>query len=210
MTRVGPGTSVWRLGFPLLLFGCGPDVTAFDVQPRRVCAGDTVHITWKVRGTPRVEAARRTEDSVDIIRYTLVAEAGGKRVSRAVDVITYTPGVPKVLVGGTNTLGKDSLVARDSAPAAPWHSLVRVGDVVSDSGRALRVRHAGREAVVGPGREPNPAWRGLPVSGIWEMVSGLKRGEVIGHPKRHPPARLSLKVGLECATKGAQPHTIGS
>jgi hypothetical protein len=77
--------------------------------------------------------------------------------------------------------------------------------VVSDSGRALRVRHGGREGVVGPGREASTVWRGLPVSGVWEILSGLKPGEVPGNPAHHPPLHLFLRVSLTCGMKGGQP-----
>lgn len=204
MFRTRLRRSAWGAGVSLMLVGCGPKIQAFDIQPARVCAGDTVHITWKVRGTPRLEAIRRTKDSVDLIRYTLFAQSRGKEVFREIDVITFTPGTPKVLVAETAMLGTDSLVARDSAHAAVWHSLVLVGNVVSDSGRTLRVRHGGREGVVGPGRDPSPVWRGLPGSGVWEILSGLKRGEVPGNPAKRPPSHLFLRVGLVCGAIGGQ------
>ena len=87
--------STWGAGVAVVLAGCDPTISFFDVQPRRVCAGDTVHITWKARGTPHLLAVRRTEDSVDIIRYTIVSEARGKQASSSMDVITfnrYNPG----------------------------------------------------------------------------------------------------------------------
>jgi hypothetical protein len=197
--------STWGVGVSLLLTGCDPKIMAFDVQPRHVCAGDSVHISWKVRGTPHVLSDRLTVDSVDMIRYTLVAESRGKKATRTLDVITFTPGVPRVLAANTGMLGTDSLVGRDSARAAVWHSLVEVGDVGSDSGRALRVTHVGREGVVGPGREASSVWRGLPVSGVWEIRSGLKPREVPGNGARRPPQQLFLRVGLACAAKGSQP-----
>jgi len=192
-------------GCILLLAGCGPKILAFDVQPRRVCAGDSVHISWKVRGTPHLESARRTVDSVEIIRYTIVSESHGKRASSSMDVITVTPAVPTVFVAETAMQGNDSLVARDSARTAVWHSLVQIGDVGSDSGRQLLVRHAGRDAVIGPDRKGSAVWRGLPMSGAWEIRSGLQRGEIPGNPAHHPPPHLSIRVGLVCAGRGA-PH----
>ena len=197
--------SVWAVGASLLLAGCDPKIMAFDVQPERVCGGDSVHISWKVRGTPHVLADRLTVDSVHIIRYTLVVQSHGKKATRTKDVITFTPGVPRVLVANTDMLGPDSLVARDSARAAVWHSLVEVGEVGSDSGRALRVTHEGREGVVGPGRAASTVWRGLPIGGVWEIRSGLKTREVPGNGARRPPQQLFLRVGLACAAKGSQP-----
>ena len=116
--------------------------------------------------------------------------------------MTFTPGVPRLLAANTGMLGPDSLVARDSARTTGWHSLVQVGEVGSDSGRALRVTHEGKEAVVGPGREASPVWRGMPIGGVWEIRSGLKPREVPGSGKRAPPQQLFLRVGLVCAGKG--------
>jgi hypothetical protein len=197
--------SAWGVGVSLLIAACDPRIMAFDVQPGRVCGGDTVHITWKVRGTPRVLTERLVVDSVNIIRYTLVVESRGKKETRSRDVMTFTPGVPRVLAANTGMLGPDSLVARDSARSAGWHSLVQVGEVGSDSGRALRVTHEGREGVVGPGRTASAVWRGLPIGGVWEIRSGLKAREIPGNGARRPPKQLYLRVGLACAAKGGQP-----
>jgi len=206
MPRTRLLVSAWGAAVPLLLLaGCGPKILAFDVQPRRVCAGDSVHITWNVRGTPRLVAVRRTEDSVDIIRYTIIAESHGKQAFSQMDVITFTPGVPAALAFNTDMLGHDSLVARDTLRAATWHDLLRVGDITSDSGRQVLVRHAGIDGVVGPGREGNAAWRGKLMSGPWEVRSGLKPGEVPGNPTHHPPTHLFLKMSLVCDGRGAQP-----
>jgi hypothetical protein len=197
--------SAWGVGVSLLLVGCDPKIIAFDVRPGQVCAGDSVHVHWRVRGTPHVLTERLTVDSVNIIRYTLVVESHGKKESRVMDVITFTPGVPKVLVANTDMLGTDSLVARDSTRPAGWHSLVQVGEVGSDSGRALRVTHEGKEGVVGPGREASPLWRGLPIGGVWEIRSGLKAREVPGNGAHHPPQQLFLRVGLVCSGKVGLP-----
>lgn len=198
MLHIRRCTVAWRIGVGLLLAGCGPEVSAFDIQPRRVCAGDSVHITWKARGTPRLESVRRTEDSVEMIRYTLVAESRGKTASRQLDVITYSPGAPASLAFDTDPLGRDSLVARDSLRAATWHSLLHVGDVSTDSGRQLLVRHAGVDGLVGPGRKASAAWRGKPMSGAWEMRSALTPREVRGKPAKHPSLQLFLKLNVVC------------
>ena len=202
--------SIWGVGVSLFLAACDPKIVAFDVQPGRVCGGDTVHITWKVRGTPHVQADRLTVDSVNLIRYTLVVESHGKKATSTRDVITFTP-VPRVLAANTDILGTDSLVARDSARAAAWHSMVQVGEVGSDSGRALLVSHEGREGVVGPGRQASPVWRGLPIGGVWEIRSGLKRREIPGGTgARQPPQQLYLRVGLVCAGKASLPGPVAT
>jgi hypothetical protein len=197
--------SVWGIPVLLMLAGCDPKIFAFDIQPRRVCAGDSVQISWKVRGTARVEAVRHTGDSLDTIRYTLTAESHGKSVSRYLDVATFSPGAPAAVALDAFMLGRDSLVARDTIPAAPWRDLIRVGDITTDSERRVLVRHAGVDGLVGPGREANPAWRDKLVSGAWEIRSGLLRGEVPGSRTRPPPSRLYITLSLACDARGTGP-----
>jgi hypothetical protein len=196
--------SAWSIGFCSLFLGCAPKIIAFNVQPRRICAEDTVRITWKVRGIPHFLAVRRSEELTDIIRYTIVAQSHGKTAFSSMEVITISPQVARVFGPETVPLGTDSLVARDSARAAVWHDLVRVGEVISDSGRVLRVRHAGREGTIGPGRAASRVWEGLPVSGVWEIFSGLQLGEVMGDPARHPPLHLFLRVSVVCSRRPVQ------
>jgi hypothetical protein len=163
-----------------------------------------VQITWKVRGAPRLLVARRAEGPVDIVRYTIVAQSRGKTVRSPIDVITVTPGVPIVLVAATSMLGTDSLVGLDSARTAVWHDLIRIGEVASESGRAMRVHHAGRERRVGPGMIASNAWKGLPLRGVWEMFSAVQPGEIPGDPNHHPPLHLSLRVSVVCGVKAVQ------
>jgi hypothetical protein len=197
--------SVWGIGALLLLGGCDPEIFAFDIQPRRVCAGDTVQISWRVRGTPQVDAVRHTGDSLDTIRYTLTSESHGKSVSKYLDVTTFSPGAPAAVALDASMLGRDSLVARDTIPADTWRDLLRVGDITTDSGRRVLVRHAGVDGLVGPGREANSAWRDKLVSGAWEIRSALARREVPGSRTHPPPARLYITMSLACDARRPGP-----
>ena len=192
----------WALLAVAFTAGCGPKVIAFDITPRFVCAGDTVRVSWKVRGEPQLLVSRRRTDSSDVMRYTLIVRSRGKSAYSDIDVLTFSPDAPVVLVAETSMLGSDSLMARDSAPAEAWNSLVRVGTVMADSGRALRVRHGGVEGVLEAGGAPSGLWRGLAVGGPWEILTKLQDGEVPGDPNRHPPLHLSIGVSLTCTQAG--------
>jgi hypothetical protein len=201
MTHLQPRRSRWALG-ALILLGCGPKVQEFKVEPRRVCVGDTVRITYKIRGTPHLLSVRHGGALADTTTYMIVAEARGKKAYSVMDVVTFLPAATPSLAFTTDTLGADSLIARDSIRAETWPDLLRINDIFSGSGRRLVVRHGNREGVVGPGR--SAVWRGLAVNGAWEIRTGLMRGEAPGDPARHPPSHLYLKLSLSCQM-GARP-----
>jgi hypothetical protein len=193
------------LGLPLLLGACGPKINAFKVEPRRICAGDTVSITFKTRGQARLLAVRRGGTMADTTTYIIVAESHGKPAYRMADVVTFSPEAAPALAFNTDTLGKDSLIAVDTVSAEAWPDQVRLDEVVGESGRDLVVNHAGTQAVVATGDKGNARWRGLPVSGRWEVRSGLLPGEVLGDPAHAPPGHLNLRIRLRCGANGARP-----
>lgn len=191
-----------RLALLLLLAACGPKITEFTAAPRRVCAGDTVRLTFKARGTPHLLAVRHGTAVADTTSYVLVTEARGKEASTPMDVVTFSPAARPVLAFDVEPMGRDSLVARDSLNAETWPDALRLDDVFADSGRAVVVRHGGTEAVVDPEGEGNPSWQGLAVSGGWELRAALAPGEVIGDPAHAPPRHLYLRLGLTCGAAG--------
>ena len=117
-----------------------------------MCAGDTVRLTFKTRGTPYLLAVRHGTATADTTSYVLVVEAGGKRAYSPVDVVTFSPAAQPALAFDTDLLGRDSIAARDTLSAETWPDALRLDRVFADSGRALVVRHAGKEALVDPAR----------------------------------------------------------
>jgi hypothetical protein len=188
----------------LLLAACGPKITEFTATPRRVCLGDTVRLTFKTRGTPQLLAVRHGNATADTTSYVLVAEARGKRAYSPMDVVTFSPAARPSLAFDTELLGRDSLLARDTLSAETWPDALRLDQVLADSGRALVVRHGGRQDLVSPDEDGSSAWQGLPVSGAWEVHAALLPGETAGDPAHAPPRHLYLRLSLSCAT-GAQP-----
>lgn len=184
----------------LSLAACGPKITEFSATPRRICAGDTVRMAFKARGTPHLLAVRHGTAAADTTSYVLVAEARGKRAYSPVDVVTFSPTAQPALAFDADLLGRDSLVARDTLSADAWPDALRLDEVFADSGRALVVRHGGKEDTVHPGDEGNIAWQDLPLSGAWELRAGLLAGEAPGDPAHAPPRHLYLRVSLSCGT----------
>lgn len=189
----------------LALAGCGPKINEFNVSPRRVCAGDTVRMAFKTRGTPHLLAVRHGSEVADTTSYVLVAEARGKQAYSPMDVVTFSPAAMPRLAFDTDLLGRDSLIARDTLSAETWPDLLRLDEVFADSGRSLVVRHGGKEDVVDPEEEGNPAWQGLSVSGDWEVRAALAAGETPGDPAHAPPRHLYLSFSLACGAGRGEP-----
>jgi hypothetical protein len=194
-----------RASLLLGLAACGPKINEFNVSPRRVCAGDTVRMTFKTRGTPHLLAVRHGTAVADTTSYVLVAEARGKQAYSPMDVVTFSPRALPRLAFDTDLLGRDSLIAGDTLSAETWPDLLRLDEIFADSGRAVVVRHGGREGIVDPDEEGSADWRGLPVSGAWEVRAPLAAGETPGDPGHAPPRHLYLSFSLACGTAGAQP-----
>jgi hypothetical protein len=186
-----------------IMLGCSPKIQEFIVEPRRICVGDSVRISFKTRGTPHLMTARRGGPVTDTTTYKIVAEAHGKTAYSTADVITYTPMSEPMLAFTTDTLGSDSLIGRDTLSSSTWPDFLRVEGVSGGSNRLLLVRHAGKEATVSSG--PNPTWRGLTAGGAWEVRSVLKPAEKLGNPTSPPPSHLYLKLSLMCRASGAEP-----
>ena len=197
--------SGWPLTLLLVSGACGPKIHDFKVEPRRICAGDTVRITFKTRGKPHLIAVRRPGSVTDTTTYIVVAESHGKIAYSPADVVTFSPAAEPSLTFSTDLLGQDSLTAVDTLSVEAWPDHVRLDQVSSASGRALVLRHAGKEAVVAAGNEGSGAWRGLPVSGQWELHAGLLPGETPGDPAHAPPTHLKLRISLSCGVREGQP-----
>jgi hypothetical protein len=197
--------SVWSLWITIVIGACGPKIHEFKVEPRRICAGDTVRITFRTRGKPHLVAVRRPGSVTDTTRYLIVAESHGKLVYEPADVVTFSPSSAPSLTFDTDLLGQDSLIAVDTASAEAWPDHVRLTKVTSGSSRAMVVIHAGKEGIVPAGSEGSDAWRGLPVSGPWELHAGFLAGERPGNPTSPPPTHLMLGIGLSCGAGAERP-----
>src|SRR4051812_44800620 len=103
-----------------LVAACGPKISEFSATPRRICAGDTVRLTFKASGSPHLLSVRHGSVVADTTSYILVAERGGKRAYSPIDVVTFSPSAQPVLAFETGVLGRDSLAGRDTLRADTW------------------------------------------------------------------------------------------
>lgn len=189
------------------------EIEFFEVQPRRVCEGDTVAVRWgatdEVRltsepGLPVAGTIAATDTlRVPIAERTLfrLAALDGKSYAEQ-EVLVYAGGQRDTVSGSTSAVGDSALIASVEVPPDKWADVLRIGTVASLSGREITVRHAGQEAVLPADTTPLPALEGLKMTGQWEFRAPLVQGEVMGDPSRPPPENLWILVELKCQRQG--------
>lgn len=189
-----------------LLSACGPVIHSFAVAPARGCLGDTVSVTYDVRGTGTLHVAPpRVGEKTDTTRYQLVVTKGSKVVQAAQDVLIYRGADLDTLVLGPSTkLGADSIRVQQTLREDLWPSFVTIRTIASASGRPIRVTHNGKISVVEV-QSVVTGLDGLPVSGDWDLRAARLPNEQFGTPGRSPPDRLRLQVLLQCSHTGAMP-----
>lgn len=191
---------------------CAPKIQDFSVTPRRVCAGDTVAVSWRASGSvtlvtnPRLvlPAHLATSGSLhvavqDTTSFMVVASRGSKADSARQDVAVLSPANEKVLAFRMKPLGDTALTAADSAPAGQWDDVLVIETVRSLAGRALHVEHGGRSTELAADSTASEALRGLSVQGAWTITAPLVGEEKINDPAHRWPAHLHLGLQLTCA-----------
>jgi len=188
----------------LLLAACKPSISSFSVTPRRICLGDTVSIRFKTKGQPRLMVVSRGGDPEDTTTYTLIAEKRKKLAFARQDVIRVSPGRPRDLLFIVTAARNDSVQALKTLSGDAWESSLRLNTLTSTMGRPVRVRHAGREAVLGGDGSPTSTFSGLSFAGPWELAAALLPDESIGGATP-PPDRFRLSATLACESGPATP-----
>jgi hypothetical protein len=186
------------LGAATILVACAPKIHQFSVTPAVTCLGDTVSVTFDVSGTPHLLTVDFENRGQPATRYIVVTERRGKRQQRIQDVEHYAGPPVDTLAFDTELLGTDSLRAGGSFPDTDWPAHLRIREVSTDAGRAVVVTHAGRSGQVGPTVATSGLWRGLPVSGDWELRTAIAPGEEVGNPDQPPTEALALNLTLSC------------
>jgi hypothetical protein len=187
-----------------VMSGCKPSISSFSVTPRRICFGDTVSIRFKTSGQPRLTVVSRGGDPEDTTTYTLVAEKRKKLAFARQDVIRVRPGPPRDLLFIVTSAQNDSVQAFKTLSGDAWESSLRLKTLATAMGRPVRVRHAGREAVLGGDGTPSPVFTGLSFAGPWELAAALLPGESIGGPTP-PPDRFRLSATVACEPGAVTP-----
>jgi len=188
----------------LLLGGCKPSISTFSVTPRRICPGDTISVRFKTSGQPRLTVVSHGGDTEDTTTYTLIAEKRKKLAFARQDVIRVRPGRPRDLLFMVTAARNDSVHALKTLSGAAWESSLRLNTLSSTTGRPIRVRHTGREAILGGDGTPSPAFTGLAFAGEWELAAALLPGESIGGATP-PPDRFRLSAMVACEAGAPTP-----
>jgi len=198
LTRCLPRAVVlwWMLG--ALLCGCAPKIHSFSIEPRRACPGDTLRIHFAVTGTPHLEVIATAGAEPETLTYTLVVDRHGKSTFARQDVVRLAARQEWSLAFVTAPLGPDSVVTSDTLRADDWNSAARLATVGSRAGRALRVEHGGRSAILSADGQLSDAFAGLSLAGPWRVVAALQAGEIMGDLAHAPPTTLRLRTTLAC------------
>jgi len=185
------------LGF-LGMSCCKPEITSFMVNPDRICGSDTVSITYQIDGNPTLAVVSRGVGSPDTITYTITVEKCGKKVFARHDVLRWITSPEQSMVFMLTPLGRDSLVARDTLNDTTWSARMTISSVVSLSDRPVEVTHLGRSVHVENSGAVDGGLSGLAPTGVWELKSSLRAGEVMGDPQHSPPDRFKIRITLNC------------
>ncbi len=185
----------WSAPCLLLLAGCGPKIHHFDVSPMRVCAGDSVAIAHRVRGTPSLVVTRRGTAEADTTTYTLQAAKGSKRTWARKDVVTLPSTTPIALSFDTRlSATRDSIVAGEPLGPPRWNDDVVIGTIRTNFDRPVQLRRGDRSTVIPSGPTTFRDWNGLPIAGDWDLRAAFLPGESAGSAEQAPPAHLDLSI----------------
>lgn len=191
-------------GMVVAMSGCGPKIDRFDVVPVRACVGDSVQVSYVVRGTPALSVIRRGGPPSDTTTYTLTVHRNGKTAFGQKDVVTFWPSAATIVGFDTRPDGPDSIAAADTLSADRWGDSLPLNSAASLSGRDVRVTHAGHTVLLRADSSASPDVRGLPIAGSWILRAPLLPAESLGVPGHAPPAVLHLRLTV-CPSRGNAP-----
>lgn len=204
-----PTPSVLTLLVVAVVACANPTVQSFDVEPRRVCQGDSVEIRWQATG----EARLTTEPNLPVVgtvvaRGTLQARPEERTLFRLSmlegqdyaeqTVQVYADSEQDTLSGSTSPVGDSAVVAHFEVPADKYADLLRIDRAVNLTGRPLSIQHESRTAVLPADTAPSDLLDSWTPGGGWTLQGPLVSGEVMGDPNRPPPRHLRLRVRLTC------------
>jgi hypothetical protein len=185
-------------GLSTALAACGPAIHRFAVTPSIACQGDTVSVTFDVRGTPRLLTLEFEHEGSPATRYILIAERRGRQQYRVQDVLHYAERPHDTVAFDTEVLGADSVRAVGTLRPEDRPTHVQIREAWTDAGRVVVVSHGGRSGPIGPDSASSTLWRGLPVAGDWELKAAIAPGEEAGNPDHPPPDELAVNLTLSC------------
>jgi hypothetical protein len=195
-SRLGPAIATALA--VIFIGGCGPKIYNFDVAQSSICEGDSIKVTWDMRGTPTmlinfVEDSSQTGNKPKTVWLTLVG--GDNDDVRRKEIMVY-PQHGLDSVAFITSLQSDTLIASGTKDPDRWGDRFEILTVASGSGRPLSVRHAGRSVELDAGGTPSTGLEGTPYEGDWDLRS------IITSAERQQPATtpnwLIVRATIQC------------
>ena len=192
-----------------LLGSCGAQVVSFDAAPRHACPGDTVTISWKVKGTASIKLTPPVEGvpsgdvqtdgklSIKPVRPTMIELSARRLLSSktAQQEITMDRSALVTAPLADATCQGDVLTSAVDVNISD-HLLVTTVKVREGDERSYRVEHLGRHAELGPDGETRE-FAGTPIKGRWVLATQLSSGEACGTPAL--PRNLAVETFADCS-----------
>ncbi|PWT74715.1 MAG: hypothetical protein C5B59_10520 [Bacteroidetes bacterium] len=172
--------TILAICFALAATSCGPKIFYFRSNQYTIAGGDSVQLTWSVRGTPTLlaytDTAAPEEKRPEYRNYHLVVHKNGKEIMKQVQVIILPIVSEDDIVFSTIRKG-DSVIASGIKDTTRWGTFFKLQTVASGSGRTLTVMHGGKMVVLEKDRSSSAAFVGIANSGFWVISSPLSDAE---------------------------------
>ncbi len=206
--------TILRSLFLLIVLGetscAGPKIGPFQADPLRVCPGHATTVSWNVKGDAVLS-------STPILPGTGPVKGKGKQaftpnqtthfqISVGPDVENaphpllvevLRPGALDSLYFRVGDIVDQGLVATDTLAVSEWDQSARITWIFNDQNRTIRAEHGGRSLSMAAG-DSTDAFRGLPITGTWNLRSPLEPGEEPGDPQHSPPSFLKVLFKFTC------------
>jgi hypothetical protein len=190
--------------------GCA-QISQYDVQPTRVCTGDSVTVTWKATGsvtlvaTPAIAGLgdRPSAGTASVAiaantRLVLTASRLFGSAQREVDVVT-APGSPPKPFGGLATCDQLSRLVQVSFTLGPDQiaSTVQAVGVTNPYDRILTVTKDDVSDNISP-QGTSGLFKALPATGAWTVKTPLGDGETCDQALGAVSDRLVVMLQMSC------------
>jgi hypothetical protein len=203
----------------MLATGCDASVDQFAPSARYICAGQTVHLSWKVTGTATMtstppvaglpdgpvsaqgEAAIAPQVTTSVQLHVTRFLGNPTSSVQQIDVL-QSPQTPEPLTVSladpSAGCGNGKVWATVHAKAFSNSVKVATVGVRPNDQRTYQISHGGIDGTVAPGATSTP-WAGSPIVGDWVLTSPLLSGESCGPTL---PANLGVDVFTQCVIPG--------
>lgn len=191
----------------IIITGCA-SIDRFAVTPRTACRGDAVTASWSVQGDARLKSdpslsgtgrqpatgRQRFVVSKDT-RFKLITSTLFDRQTAAVDVMVAPPEHTYGAIAQCSV--NQRLISTQFRLGDQLSRQLRIKSIDNPLDRSLRVSKRSRTILIEPHAE-NATFRGMPVSGIWQLASPLKPGEACTSAMQALRQRLQMHITLQC------------